>query len=163
MITSVDLKYKNKYLKYKNKYLKLKGGAVVPAALPDTQSWFYMPLILKPFSNINVDFKGPLNETAKNACSSLGMAAIECDLETINNQIKTYYRTRGISLLDYRNLLHLGAEYRFDGPLHIPGKEQVAILENAGVGFLVDRIIPTIIENHGGVEFTFNEVVPPLV
>ena len=150
--------YLAKYLKYKNKYLKLKGGATIPSSLPGTQSWFYMPLILAPFRNIRVEFPDEINKNAQLACLGVGMGKIECDLSNIIEKIKAYYISKGINLDDYRNLSNLGAEYVFDGELHIPGRLQVKILDDVGIIMNVEMITPKIIDTNSGAVFTFETI-----
>jgi len=150
--------YLAKYLKYKNKYLKLKGGATIPSSLPGTQSWFYMPLILAPFRNIRVEFPGGINVNARSVCLNVGMDEIDCDLSNIIEKIKAYYISKGINLDDYRNLSNLGAEYVFDGDLHIPGDLQVKILDDVGITMNVEMITTKIIDTNSNADFTFEKL-----
>jgi hypothetical protein len=103
--------YKTKYLKYKNKYLKInniKGGKEIPHASEisndHTYSWFIMPLLLKPFNDIQVDFPNQFNEESillKNEFDWIR------SIDEIYVLIKNYYLQNNIELDNRRNLQKL--------------------------------------------------------
>ena len=132
--------YKTKYLKYKTKYLKLlqNGGNIVPTNPPDS-SWFIMPFLLAPFTDMVVIFPEKMHKTFEYLNRVLPDLKIGTLTEYIDILTK-FYISNGINLDDRRNLLKLPYVNFTDIPkyINLDGKIQLQILIHAG--FILQNI-----------------------
>lgn len=167
--------FKYKFIKYLNK--NMKGGMIVPQVVPITQSWLYMPILLKPFKNIRVvfpkEFDEALNEVYDNFIQNLqeidplpNFSEVNANrvknLEEMIKTIENYYINNKIDLNDYNNLTNLrvsgGPQIVFDEDMHIPGEQQEQICNAANNMFthiMSNFVIPTLIRKFGGNWFEF--------
>lgn len=139
------MNYEKKYLKYKTKYNNLKkqlGGQkiefFVPNTLPNTQSWFIMPFILKPFNNIDVQFDESIEILLNSQHEDFGITT------SLNQMLLEYYNKNNINLDDILNLQLFGS---FDSYLHLPGNVQEQILEDSYTDLGIYAIIQELVFN----------------
>lgn len=127
--------YKIKYLKYKNKYFKIKnikGGNEIPdsskVSNKSTHSWFIMPILLKSFSDIKVNFPDEFNEESIRLKNEFNWIK---SIEEIFELIKNYYLQNSIELDNRRNLQKLNLKPIYDDKpffLHLTQESQENIL-----------------------------------
>jgi hypothetical protein len=160
--------YENKYFKYKAKYINLKnifeyyniiGGGTVPSVQPATQSWIYMPLLLMPFTDVQVEFPSSFNDVLESAAKISGSQYNT--FEKISDKLKETYTSKGISdFSDRGNITRISGIMYDDGSsrLHLRGEDQVKLLELAGLDLLAETLTPLLINNLAGTRFTFEQV-----
>jgi hypothetical protein len=149
--------YKNKYLKYKIKYLNLikqkgGGGGWVPFNLPDTQSWFFMPVLLRPFKDIQIDFPNEFLDESNNLKSTYH----NYNLNEINDILIQYYNSNNLDLNNRRELTKLGLIFD-DLPYykHLSQHFQEKILNDLDIKYSLDVITQSIINKYKNWKFNF--------
>ena len=149
--------YKNKYLKYKKKYFNLieqkgGGGGRVPNFFPDTQSWFFMPVILRPFGDIQIDFPNEFLDESNNLKSTYK----NYNLDDINKMLIDYYKSNNLDLNNRRELTNLGLLYD-DLPYykHLSQNFQEKILNDLNIKDSLDVITQLINQKYQNWEFNF--------
>jgi hypothetical protein len=163
----------NKYLKYKKKYLLLKkqlGGTTVPdiSSLDKynfTHSWFYMPIILAPFENIELIFPEDfdleiekINKKESDNPEHNNLGEMFGEIKTIRSLIRSmmnYYISKNIDLTNSENLTQLG--YEFDNNLHISQHNQEDLLKKAKIYDDVSNLTNVIIMTKHGKNFVFRK------
>ena len=153
--------YKNKYLKYKKKYLELKnqtGGHKVPLVLPETQSWFFMPILLKPFEeDIEVVFPDEFYEINY---PDIGLIPFN----NINNYLIDFYNSKNINLSTRFSLIKkLGVEFDDKHSLHLRPTDQEKILNDLffennhsiNLKFQCDAYAEIIVNDYPDIDFIF--------
>ena len=108
----------------------------------DTQSWFYMPLILAPFRDINVYFDPEIDIQLNqlNIGRNFGFDN-PWTIDTIINKITNFYNKYNVNLNDHKSLERLN--FMYDSPLHLIGDHQTSLLENVGddANIIVETIL----------------------
>jgi len=93
-----------------NKNRLQSGGANIPIAHCDTQSWLYMPLILSPFEDVDVEFPADFDNYLREKNSDMELAVAYravyddvrmdlFDLASVSRLIREYYVRQGIHTL----------------------------------------------------------------
>jgi hypothetical protein len=140
--------YKDKYLKYKSKYLNQRYIATppvistIPANIPNTQSWIYMPLLLAPFKNVIVTFDKIIDSILLKYKDNFSyFSTIQYyQLSDYVNIIERYYTQTGINLDNNHNLTNFG--YIYDNyPFHLQDNYQEELLNKIGIKNNIDLII----------------------
>ena len=137
----------NKYFKYKEKYLNLKkqiGGVAVPKELPATQSWLYMPIILRPFMNINVFFNSTFDRTIEQYNNDNNDNKL-LNLNIINQKLTKFYIHKKINLDNHINLY---THYMSDSDLHLNGNEQERLLKESNLAPIIESLVILFIANN---------------
>lgn len=148
--------YKKKYLKYKKKYNYLQNnlvGGSVPRELPPTQSWFYMPILLRPFNDIQIDFPQEFeNESLEIKAVFQSYSLLEC-----NDVLRHYYSTNGVDLNNRRSLSTINSITFDDKPqyVHLTQTSQEYILNHCGIAFILDQLIQSLILKYKDYKFNF--------
>ena len=151
------MSYKTKYLKYKTKYLKYKkllsgGTRQIPVEPQTNNSWLFMPIILRPFYDVNIVFPVEFNTI----CAMLHDDANFKTLDEINIILTQFYIDLGINLNDRTSLVRLGYIFNDRDNLHLTQSSQEQLLNDAGITIDVEAITASIIHHLGGnVTFTF--------
>ena len=155
--------YKSKYLKYKSKYQELSkqfGGAktTVPAKLPRTYSFLFMPLIYFTIDKTSVqmimEFENIVNECIRNAKSMLGEDLIPFDdYESFIMYLGFILNSNGIRTLKDIEELKDG-----DDRHHISGSQQEIITNyhsDQAINIIISCLANMLVERHKGEEFIY--------
>jgi len=154
----------NKYLKYKAKYMNLKnifeyyniiGGGRVPLSLPRTQSWLYMPIVLLPFTDVTIDFPKEFQTELTLLSHEMGFKYDTFD--KIKEKLKEYYEDKKITNFSDRGEITKADVAYDDGgaKLHLKGEDQVKILENTEIAFIIESLAERLVQKRKGLEYTF--------
>ena len=144
--------YIKNYIKYDTILKKLNGVANVPNELPETQSWIYMPLILMPFNDVNVNFPDYFND--------LGIPDFLVPYDTLGffyTKLLKYYEDNNINLDDRKSLNNLNYHYDDANFLHLTPNDQEKLLDVVEIRLQVDAFAETLVNNFNNTEFTFEK------
>ena len=121
----------------------------IPVKLPKTNSWIYMPLLLSPFKTIRFDMKKNMINEINNELKLLDINT--CVSDVLKN-IRDYYVKLNINLSDHKNLENIkinNCQIKFDGCLHISGKQQELLFEKIfGENDFIRYVLPVLIIKH---------------
>jgi len=155
-----------------NKNRLQSGGANIPIAHCDTQSWLYMPLILSPFEDVDVEFPADFDNYLREKNSDMELAVAYravyddvrmdlFDLASVSRLIREYYVRQGIHTNTKQNLTNLtlsnGVRIAYDSINHIPGDLQELLCADILVYLneIVSFCVMNIIDRFPGREFKF--------
>ena len=133
--------YRGEYVVYKREYLALSGGSKVPDKLPETQSWFFMPFILNPFEDVQVQIDESILQLLEQPIIQYGLTI------SLNQMLIDYYNSKNINMNTRLNLVQHGFRFDDDHSLHLPGDVQDRLLDDAGLHGYVSQLVSTLVED----------------
>ena len=121
----------------------------IPTKIPKTNSWIYMPMLLSPFKTIRFE----IDENMINAIDNeLRHLDIKICIGDILKKICDYYVKSDINLSDHKfieNLRINDDQIKFDGNLHISGKQQEMLFGKIfGEDDFIRDVLPVLIIKH---------------
>jgi hypothetical protein len=142
-------------------YFNLSGGAKIPEIWPNTQSWFFMPIILLPFTDTSIDFLTLKEAMELSMSHTPTLDKIEKLKKYIGDKLS---EQEGVSLTDRRTLTKykpdlLKLRYTDTNYRHLDGTSQERLLSDLHIKHIVDDLCVELLARHKGKEFIFNTIM----